>query len=196
MSGLNGKNIPQVKRIRYLGVILTPQMCWEPHISHLAAKARPRAGAIRRMAARKTLPLNILILFSRSLIESIMIYAAPAWVCRSTSSNNRLTELQTNGVRSAMNLPFDVDLSEHLENLAIENINQISSRLLTNYGLCCLQRNPVMAEHIKYVAQLKFDAFGAKVMVQHCPVWHLKPIAGLDLVPIAAPSYPWIRIIN
>ena len=189
---IDGRSIPQVKRIRYLGVILTPQMCWQPHISQLSAKARPRAGAVRRMAARMVLSTDILLLFSRSIIESVLIYAAPAWACRPASSNIRLSDLQNNGVRAALNLPFDTDIAPFLERFNIEDINQKSARLLTNYGLQCLQFNPVMAEYIRYVAKLQFDTFGRKIMEEHCPVWHLKPIVGLDLQPIAEPCYHWI----
>jgi Reverse transcriptase (RNA-dependent DNA polymerase) len=193
---IGGRQIPQVKEMRYLGIILTPQLCWEPHIATISAKARPRAGVVRRIAVRRVLPHKTSILFHRALVESVLTYAAPAWYCQPDSSKQRLQELQQNGIRAALNLPFDADTRTAQASYGIIDIRDAATKQLANYGVRRLESNGTTAAYIRHVCSLTFDVFGRKIMESHCPAWRLKPILDPEIQPVSPIRRNWLRIRN
>ena len=191
---IGGRQITQVKLLRYLGVYLTPQLCWEPHIATISAKARPRAGVVRRIAARKVMSHKTSLLFHRSMVESVLTYAAPAWYCQPDTSKQRLQELQENGIRAAFNLPYEADVGPAKAAFKITDIRDAATLQLGTFGTRRLSSGGTTAAYIRYACKLKFDAFGRQMMEHHCPAWRLKPILD-DVIP-APPAIRrnWIRV--
>jgi hypothetical protein len=77
---LNGRNIPFVNSIKYLGVIFDRRMTWRrPHIEKIAAKALGTYIRTYSVFKSKHFNANIKLIVYRALTRSIMTYACPTW---------------------------------------------------------------------------------------------------------------------
>jgi hypothetical protein len=74
---LNGRNIPFVNSVKYLGVIFDRRMTWRLHIEKIAAKALGTYIRTYFIFKSKHLNANIKLIVYRALIRSIMTYACP-----------------------------------------------------------------------------------------------------------------------
>jgi hypothetical protein len=91
---LNGRNIPFVNSVKYLGVIFDMRMTWRLHIDMMEAKAF--STFIRPYSPFKSEWLNayIKLTLHKALIRSVMTYACPAWEFAAESHLLKLQRLQ------------------------------------------------------------------------------------------------------
>jgi hypothetical protein len=76
---LNGRNIPFVKSVKYLGVIFDKRMTWSLHIEKIEAKAFRTFIRLYSLFKSERLNVNIKLTLHKALIRSVMTYACPAW---------------------------------------------------------------------------------------------------------------------
>jgi hypothetical protein len=96
---LNGRHIPFVNSVKYLGVIFDIRMTWRPHIGKIAAKAL--GTYIRTYSIFKSIHLNanIKLIVYRVRIRSIMTYACPTWQFAAGTHLMKLQRLQNSPPR-------------------------------------------------------------------------------------------------
>jgi hypothetical protein len=75
---LNGRNIPFVNHVKYLGVIFDKRITWRLHIDMIAAKAFRRFIRIYSLFKSERLSANIKPTLHKTPIRSVMTYACPA----------------------------------------------------------------------------------------------------------------------
>jgi len=166
---------PQVNRVRYLGIHLTPQLSWNYHISVVSAKLRPRVGSLYALSKRNILNKRTCVLLYKSLLESLVAYGAPALRCMPLSAWNQLTEMQAHCLRALLDLPFEVEPCDALAFAGVDSIEETFMKAFDRYGDRCLAANTDMAEYVKFVANLKpADEKARQVLDDKCPAWHLR----------------------
>jgi hypothetical protein len=91
---LNGRNIPFVNSVKYLGVIFNKRMTWRLHIEMIEAKAFRTFITIYSLFKSERLSTNIKLTLHKALIRSVMTYACPAWEFAAESHLLKLQRLQ------------------------------------------------------------------------------------------------------
>jgi hypothetical protein len=76
---VNGRNIPFVKHVKYLGVIFDKRIILRLHIEMIEAKAFKTFISIYSLFKSQRLSANINRTIHKSPIRSVMTYACPAW---------------------------------------------------------------------------------------------------------------------
>jgi hypothetical protein len=97
---LNGRNIPFVNSVKYIGVIFFRRMTWRLHIENIAAKALGTYIRTYSVFKSKHLNTNIKLIAYRALISSIMTYASPTWEFAANTHLMKLQRLQNRVLRS------------------------------------------------------------------------------------------------
>jgi hypothetical protein len=75
---LNGRNIPFVKNVKYLGVIFDKRITWRLHTKRIEAKAFRTFIRLYSIFKSERLNANIKLTLLKALIRSVMTYACPA----------------------------------------------------------------------------------------------------------------------
>jgi hypothetical protein len=75
---LNGRNIPFVNYVKYLGVIFDRKITWRLHIETIEAKAFRTFIRVYSIFKSERLSANIKLTPHKALIRSIMTYACPS----------------------------------------------------------------------------------------------------------------------
>ena len=75
---IHGKEIAQIGQYKYLGVRLDNKLSWNVHVHSVCSKVHQRLYFLRRLRAFGV-DEKILVLFYRSIIESILRYGITAW---------------------------------------------------------------------------------------------------------------------
>jgi hypothetical protein len=76
---LNGRDIPFVNSIKYLGVIFDKRITWRLHIQMIEAKAFRTFIRVYSLFKSERLSAKIKLTLHKALIISVMTYASPAW---------------------------------------------------------------------------------------------------------------------
>jgi hypothetical protein len=76
---LNGRNIPFVNSVKYLGAIFDKKMSWRLHIEMNEAKAFRTFIIIYSIFKSERLSADLKLTLHKALIRSVMTYACPAW---------------------------------------------------------------------------------------------------------------------
>jgi hypothetical protein len=76
---LNGRNIPFVNNVKYVGVIFNKRMTWGLHIETIETKAFKTFIRIYYLFKSERLSVNIKFTLHKALIRSVMTYVCPAW---------------------------------------------------------------------------------------------------------------------
>ena len=171
-------NVPikQASSFKYLGIVLSPLLGWDAHISHVSSKVKWRIAALRGVASRRILSSNLALLFHRCYVLSVLSYAAPAWLCMSNSSYTRLFELQAASLRAALDLPFDADSFGCVIVANHTPIDVLFSQLLADYGQRTFLSNPAMAKFIKHHLKMKLPADEEQTARLRSPAWQLESL--------------------
>ncbi len=94
---LCGQTLKQVHQNPYLGVLLSEDMKWAPHISQISGKASLTLGLLRRNL--KACPQNCKKLAYVSLVRSTLEYASSVWDPYYTKDIEKLEQIQRKVVR-------------------------------------------------------------------------------------------------
>jgi hypothetical protein len=74
---LNGRNIPFVNSVKYLGVILDKRITWRLHKEMIEAKAFRTFIRIYSLFKNERLSANIKLTLHKTIIRSVLTYACP-----------------------------------------------------------------------------------------------------------------------
>jgi hypothetical protein len=118
---LNGRNIPFVNHVKYLGVIFDKNITCRLHIEIIEAKVFRTFIRIYSILKREQLSANIKLTLDKALIKSVMTHSCPAWELKADTQFLKLQLLQNmvlrpNGhfpsstpvrdLHTALNLPY------------------------------------------------------------------------------------------
>jgi hypothetical protein len=101
---LNGRNIPFVNSVIYIGVVFDRRMIWRPHIKKITTKVLGTYIRTYSIFKSKHLNANIKLIVYRALIRSIMTYACPTWEFAADTHLMKLQRLQNRVLRAIGNL--------------------------------------------------------------------------------------------
>jgi hypothetical protein len=102
---LNGRDIPFVNIVKFLGVIFDKRVTWRLHIEMIEAKAFRTLIRIYSLFKSERLSTNIKLTLHKALIRSIMTYACPAWEFATDNHLLKLQRLQNKVLRTIGNFP-------------------------------------------------------------------------------------------
>jgi hypothetical protein len=109
---LNGRNIPFVNGVKYLGVLFDKRMSWRLHIQMIEAKAFRTFIRIYSLFKSERLSANIKLSLNKALIRSVMIYACPAWESPAECQLFTLQRLQNKVLRTIGNFPKSISVRD------------------------------------------------------------------------------------
>jgi hypothetical protein len=101
---LNGRNIPFVNSVKYLGVTVDRRMTWRLHIEKTEAKALGTYMRTYSLLKSKHLNAHIKLIMYRALIRSIMTYACPTCEFAADTHLMKLQRLQNRVLPAIGNL--------------------------------------------------------------------------------------------
>jgi hypothetical protein len=102
---LNGRNIPFVNSVKYLGVLFDERMTWRLHIQTMEAKAFKTFNRIYSLFKSERLSANIKLTLHKALITSVMTYACHAWEFAAECHLLKLQRLQNKVLHTNGNFP-------------------------------------------------------------------------------------------
>ena len=88
----------------YLGIIISRDLDWKPHIKSIVCKTSKLSGFIRRVVKSKD--TEILVKLYCSLCRLILEYAAPVWCPRLRTHQENVERVQRRFTRSCLGLPM------------------------------------------------------------------------------------------
>jgi hypothetical protein len=99
---LNGRNIPFVNSVKYLGIIFDKRMSFTLHIEAIEAKAFRTFVRLYSLFKSERLSANIKLTLHKALIRSVMTYAFPAWEFAAEIHPLKLQRLQNRVLRTPL----------------------------------------------------------------------------------------------
>jgi hypothetical protein len=100
---LNGRIIPFVNSVKYLGVIFDKKVAWKLHTEMIEAKAFRTFIRIYSLFKSEGLSTNIKLTLHKVLIRNKMTYACPAWEFVADNYLLKLQSLQNKILRTMEN---------------------------------------------------------------------------------------------
>ena len=85
---LHNQTLENVQSANYLGITITDNMDWGPHVSEISSKATKTLGVLRRNLAFA--PRSTEEVAYKTLVRSKLEYAAPIWSPYSKLQNNQI----------------------------------------------------------------------------------------------------------
>jgi hypothetical protein len=146
----NGRNIPFVNSVKYLGVIFDKRMTWSLHIEMIVAKVFMTFIRMYSLFKSERLSANIKLTLHKALIRSVMTYACPAWEFAAETHLLKLQRLQNMVLRNIGNF------SRHTSVLSMHEAFQIP--YIYDYIIkLCRQQTEVIQNHenenVHYIGQ-------------------------------------------
>ena len=103
---LDGQPVEYVTHYKYLGVVIDRQLSFDRHVTHLRAKVISRINIMRILGGiLHGLSTSMLLVLYKSLVESVLLYGAPALLMAGRSPMASLERLQRSALRTALGLP-------------------------------------------------------------------------------------------
>ena len=100
--GIDDKNINEVNKTKFLGVIIDKKLTWKEHISYISSKISRGIGMI--IKAKKRLNKDALVTLHYSFIYPYMAYCNHIWGTACISSLNKVIVLQKKAIRIICNV--------------------------------------------------------------------------------------------
>ena len=94
---IDNEVLPEVKKTKFLGVIIDNKLTWKEHITYICCKIRRGIGIL--LKARNVLYKKTMITLYYSFIYPYFIYCNHVWGCSSAYNLKRLHILQKQAVR-------------------------------------------------------------------------------------------------
>jgi hypothetical protein len=109
---LNGRNIPFVNSVKYLGVTFDKRMTWRLHIQKIEAKAFRTFIRLYSLFTNERLNANIKLTLHKALNRSIMTYACPGWEFAAETYLLKLQRLQNKVLRTNGSFPMGTSVRD------------------------------------------------------------------------------------
>jgi hypothetical protein len=101
---LNGRNVPFVNHVKYLGVIFHKRISWRLHLEIIEAKAIRTFIRIYSLLKSERLNAKIKLTLHKALIRTVITYACPAWELAADTYLLKLQRLQNKVLRTIGNI--------------------------------------------------------------------------------------------
>jgi hypothetical protein len=109
---LNGRDIPFVNSVKYLGVTFGKKITWRLHIETIEAKAFGTFIRIYPLFQSERLSTNIKFTLHKALIKSAMTYVCPAWEFAAETHLLKLQLVQNKVLRTIGNFPTHTSIRD------------------------------------------------------------------------------------
>ena len=113
---LNGRKIPQVRKIKFLGVIIDDELSWLDHIEHIEYKLKSSLALIKRI--KKFIPSSQFLNVYHSLFLSHLSYSISSWGGVSAYRLDKIFSIQKRCLRILFGNEVSFDHSEFYETCA------------------------------------------------------------------------------
>ena len=100
---IRDEDISMIEHTKYLGVHVDKYLRWDAHIAEVIKKISGALGMIRH--AKQYLPLSVLQIKYRSMVEPYFRFCCPVWGICGTTALNKLHKLQNRAARIVTNSP-------------------------------------------------------------------------------------------
>jgi hypothetical protein len=102
---LNGRNIPFVNHVKYLGVIFDKRITWRLHLEMTEAKAFRTFIRIYSLFKSERLSAKVKLTLHKALIRTVITCACPVWELAADTYLFKLQRLQNKVLRTFGNFP-------------------------------------------------------------------------------------------
>lgn len=167
------KKLPNVKEIKYLGIILTYNFKWDTHIAATCNKLRKTCYKIRQL--NNILQMNYMRMVYFAIAQSVLEYGIIAWGGTYSKTISPLTNLQNKIVKLCLKktrfysttqafLDFDVMTTRqrytvtllnfvfrNLSKFALQATHRLTRRLLDRPLMVPLYRKTLCQKHANYL---------------------------------------------
>ena len=76
---LNGQSLENVKQYKYLGVLISSNLCWSPHVKEICNSARKMLSLLYRNFATNVTDPSVILQLYLALVRPRLEYAAEVW---------------------------------------------------------------------------------------------------------------------
>ncbi|XP_022809498.1 uncharacterized protein LOC111346476, partial [Stylophora pistillata] len=121
---INSIPLEQVKTHKHLGVIISSDLSWKPHVLSVAAKANKILGLLKRTFGKSSEAISI---GYKSMVRPIVEYACPVWNPHQQYLSDKLERVQRNASRWI--LGSSIDYSERLKYLSENKIEALPDKI-------------------------------------------------------------------
>jgi hypothetical protein len=128
---INGENIDEVDKTKFLGTIIDNKLNWKYHLSYIAGKISRGIGII--VKARKVLNRNSLRTLYFTFIYPYLTYCNHVWGCTYISNLKRLIILQKCIIRIICGVRPRTHTNELFKNLNILKLEDINKYLIGKF---------------------------------------------------------------
>lgn len=133
---INGHTLDQVKKTKFLGVIINETLTWKDHIDYIKQKVAKSSGIIYRLS--RTMPHNVLISLYNTLIHPYLEYCNIIWSLDRSSALNDLFICQKKVIRIITNSYRTAHTSPIFKKLHILPLHSINDLQLGCFVYQCL----------------------------------------------------------
>ena len=120
---INNIELENVNNLKFLGINIDKNLCWETHINYIANKLSRTNGTISRL--KNILPTKILRMIYAALFQPYLTYGITAWGFASNSSINRIFKLQKKVIRNVSKVRYNAHTSELFKKLNIAKFEDL-----------------------------------------------------------------------
>ena len=120
---MNGTNLYESSKIRYLGLIMDDRLTWKHHISELSKKLNMSIGILFKI--KKLCPKRILMSLYFSLVHSYLNYGTCVWGNANEIHLNKIRIIQKKVVRIIANAEYNAHSSPLFKELNILKFDDI-----------------------------------------------------------------------
>ena len=127
---LNGHKIYESNKIKYLGILLDPNLSWRVHITELCKKLSRGVGMLSKI--QKLCPNDVLKSLYYSLFHSHMSYGISIWGVANSTLMEKVFLLQKRAIRIITNSDFLAHTDPLFSELGILKVNDIFIQKLSS----------------------------------------------------------------
>ena len=120
---LCGKVLRQVDKTKYLGVIITEDLNWTPHVEYITGKANKVLGLLRRNLI--DCPQELKEIAYISMVRSILEYASAVWDPHLAKDKSALERVQRRAARFVKNEYKIYDQANNEYNSVTNMLNEL-----------------------------------------------------------------------
>ena len=140
-----GETIEPVKTVRDLGVLLSNDCSWTPHIQRMLEGARTMAAWVLSVFSNRS-PFLMLTLF-KTMVRSKLEYCCPVWNPHKISDIKAIENIQRNYTRK-INGCQDIDYWARLKKLGIMSLQRRRERYVVNVNVNVISRTALIRNRV------------------------------------------------
>ncbi|XP_023210682.1 uncharacterized protein LOC111613564 [Centruroides sculpturatus] len=163
---LQGQIIPEVNKIKTLGIFITANLSWNTHVQYIHNKCRKLLNIFKIFCNKNTggHPTDILCI-ANSTIGSIITYTIPSIATLTKTQRHTLESIQTQYIKHSLGLPISTN-------------NTVTLRAANKTSLECRFHKCIIKQYCTYVKKATSD------LLFHSMIQNIHNNSGASLVKI------------